>query len=183
MPDGKNPGRTVIQKKLKLPAPVAMRKAASLPEANVDMSGIVAEEMQNEVDDADEAPVAQGPSSSPADELEEEGRAAIAAQPSMHSGATTLTAATKPSKKELDAKEAQRKEDAGENDLQDELEVNNANLEEEGKAVMALSSATVETVTGEKSQDTTVSGERKDAHPKREVTILEQMSEKDKLQK
>ena len=49
----------------------------------------------------------------------------------------------------MEAKEEQRKDDAGENDLQDELEVNNVDLEEEGKAVMALSQATIETVTGD----------------------------------
>ena len=40
--------------------------------------------------------------------------------------------------------------DAGENDLQDDLATNNADLEEEGKAVMALSAATVETVGAQK---------------------------------
>lgn len=46
---------------------------------------------------------------------------------------------------------------------------------------MALSSATVETITGDKQSTTTVSGEKKDGPPKSEVTILEQLTEKDKL--
>lgn len=68
----------------------------------------------------------------------------------MHEGQTTLKAAKKLTKKELEAKEEQRKDDAGENDLQDDLATNNADLEEEGKAVMALSAATVETVGAQK---------------------------------
>lgn len=76
----------------------------------------------------------------------------------MHEGQTTLKAAKKLTKKELEAKEAQRKDDAGENDLQDDLATNDADLEEEGKAVMALSAATVETV-GSKNK------EKKDSAP------------------
>ena len=96
------------------------------------MSGLVAEEIQNEVDGVDDLPDNSN------EALEAEAKAAIAAQPTMHQGTSTLQTKL-PSKKELEAKEAQRKEDAGENDLQDDLEVNNSNLEAEGKAVMAMS--------------------------------------------
>lgn len=80
------------------------------------MSGLIAEEIQNDVDDiGDEAPV-NGDA-----QLEAEGQAAIAAQPTMHEGQTTLKPAKKEekklTKKELEAKEEQIKDDAGENDL------------------------------------------------------------------
>lgn len=128
--------------------PAPGRPRSKLPEANVDLSGIIAEEIQNDVDDVGDDAPAQGLNSDAL--LEAEGQAAIAAQPAMHEGQTTLKAAKKLTKKELEAKEAQRKDDAGDNDLQDDLATNDADLEEEGKAVMALSAATVETVVGQK---------------------------------
>ena len=148
-PDGKNPAQTVIVKKDRTEAkPTPGRPRAKLPEANVDLSGMIAEEIQDDVDDGGDDAPAQGVNSD--DQLEAEGQAAIAAQPAMHEGQTTLKAAKKLTKKELEAKEEQRKDDAGENDLQDDLATNNADLEEEGKAVMALSAATVETVGAQK---------------------------------
>lgn len=119
----------------------------------------------------------------------------------MHDGQTTLIststkAAPKLTKKELEAKEERRKDDAGENDLQDDLAANGADLEEEGKAVMAMSAATVETIDNTKGdkKDAAAHASAKQPGPEAsahvqtkatsggEVTILEQLSEKDKLQ-
>ena len=65
-----------------MPAPA--KKPAALPEANVDMSGLVAEEIQNEVDGVDDLPDNSN------EALEAEAKAAIAAQPTMHQGTSTL---------------------------------------------------------------------------------------------
>lgn len=57
-PDGKNPAQTVIVKKDRTAAkPAPERPRSKLPEANVDLSGIIAEEIQDDVDDiGDDAP-------------------------------------------------------------------------------------------------------------------------------
>lgn len=60
-PDGKNPAQTVIVKKDRTEAkPAPGRPRSKLPEANVDLSGIIAEEIQDDVDDVGDGAPAQG---------------------------------------------------------------------------------------------------------------------------